>query len=453
MTRKQKKSDKKRGGTDDASSVHSEETATSSLSTEIQKLNINSEIRNFVMEEEELPLDDVGAFTSAVERLNDKRSWLRMKALQYAYSTLCKTYRPDLLEDNVETLVYSVLKGSLQYNVREEKQYVCLLLATVVLTLGESDQSEYIWAQCEASFKKILNDGVQDCFEAIAVVGLVGLLELEDIKSIMKVCTKYFVSSNSSLAAQAIRAWSILASSLPVEELKHCLFADPKPVELFYCIFSPCAAWMDERSLATAQTLSLLLEIFPPGEASSASSDNDSEELQAWNRDSSKGNGHIKKMQLRNTLELVQQLNSCLSKGVEIFMEENKRTPKKQRKLRKSLIHALEGDVEAEHFQLSNGDEILFDSWLDILRLNMFRFILGSGLKSHLESNSFIRQVLSLGLPVSVPSKALQFTKEEKRIYRSPNSVFEKKRTVERQRRRARRIHETDATVLSRTTK
>ncbi|GJQ10878.1 hypothetical protein GpartN1_g2669.t1 [Galdieria partita] len=461
MTKKNK-AEKKQTVSDDSSSLRSEETS-SSLSAHMERLVMNEDMKDLILEEDYHPDNLVSGFSLAVEKLNDKRSWVRVKALNYAYEALRNDYRPELLEKTVETLVYTLLKGPFHRAIQEERKLSCLLLAIVVLSLGESSSSEYIWEQCGPLLKTMIRRGLKGSLEAIACVGMVGSTDLEEICSLMENISGHFLSSDTELAAEALQSWALLASSLPVIDLYHLFRATNSPLTIFQRLFSTSCIATDERNLASAQTIALILELFQQESFSDASSSSQedvdsSEELniqqhvEEWSNASAGSENGKFIGQHRNHIctisEILQQLYRFRCQGTQALLEENKRTPKKQRSLRKSIIRALEDQVDSEHYQLANGEEILFDTWLDKLRIQSFRVIFKSGWKKHLEQNVFLRQVLGLGIPVApVPDSELRLTKEEKRLYRSPNSILEKKRTLQRQGRRTRRIREREVVV------
>ncbi|EME29385.1 interferon-related developmental (IFRD) regulator family protein isoform 1 [Galdieria sulphuraria] len=434
MTKK-KKVEKRQATSDDSSSLRSEETS-SSLSAQVEKLIIDENMKDLIREEDDFPDNLVSGFAIAVERLNDKRSWMRLKALSYTYEALRNDYRPELLEKTVETLVYTLLKGPFHRTIQEERRLSCLLLASVVLTLGESSSSEYVWEHCGPLLKTMVKRGVKGSLEAIACVGMVGSTDLEDIWLLMGDISGYFLSSDIELAAEALRSWTLLASSLPITDLYHLLCGTNSPLTIFQRLFS-----------IPSQTLHHHHHHHHEEEDVDIDKELDFQHIEEWpNASVGAENGTSVRLHQNRTYrvsEILQQLYRFRCQSADALFEENKRTPKKQRSLRKSIVRALEDQVDSEHYQLANGEEILFDTWLDKLRIQSFRVIFGSGWKKHLELNVFVRQVLSLGMPVApVPDSELRLTKEEKRLFRSPNSILEKKRTLQRQGRRTRRIRE-----------
>lgn len=352
---------------------------------------------------------------------------------------------------SVETLVYSLLKGPFHRTIQEEIRLSCRLLASVVLTLGECSSSEYIWEHCGPVLRTIVKRGLKGSLEAIGFVGMVGCTELEDIHSLMSSLSGYFLSSDTELAAEALRGWALLASSLPIPDLYRLFCSTNTPLSLFQRLCSSFSS-TDERNLANAETLALVLELLQQESFSDASSssheeldDGETQHGSEFSHSSigSENNATQQSSRTYSYSELLQQLHRFRSRVAETLLEENKRTPKKQRSLRKAIVRALEGQVDNQHYKLSSGEEIIFDTWLDILRIQSFRVIFGGGWKKHLELNVFVRQVLSLGLPVTpVSDSELRLTREEKRLYRSPNSILEKKRTLQRQKRRTHRIRE-----------
>jgi len=445
MTRKKKAVEKKQTVSDDSSSLRSEETSSSLSAQVVEKLVVNEDMKDLVLEEDEFPDNLVSGFSVAVDKLNDKRSWVRLKALNYAYEAVRNDYRPELLENTVETLVYTLLKGPFHRTIDEERRLSCHLLASVVLTMGECSSSEYIWEHCGPILRTLIKRGLKGSLEAIACVGMVGSTDLEDIWSLMGDLSGYFLSSDTGLAAEALRSWSLLACSLPTADLYRLLCSHITPLSIFRRLFLSFTI-ANEQNLASAQSVALISELFQQESFSDASSSSSQEEVDVVEdakvqQKVRSSNGSSKG--IHSITELMQQLHQFRCQGAETLVEENKRTPKKQRSLRKAIIRALEGEVDSQHYQLANGEEILFDNWVDTLRIQSFRVIFQSGWKKHLESNVFIRQVLSLGMPVTpVPDSELRLTREEKRLYRSPNSVMEKKRTIQRLKKRAHRIRE-----------
>ncbi|XP_043687398.1 uncharacterized protein LOC122638598 [Telopea speciosissima] len=114
------------------------------------------------------------------------------------------------------------------------------------------------------------------------------------------------------------------------------------------------------------------------------------------------------------------------------------RTSKKdlnsQRSFFKEVLEFInDGCTPLMSLKLSKTDDLKFSSWEKIAQVNMFRNCLGGGFQSHKLSNQFIQTVLNFTPKFSKE----ELTPQQKRHYQSPNSVTNKNRTKEMNKRRS----------------
>nr|DAD20647.1 TPA_asm: hypothetical protein HUJ06_022110 [Nelumbo nucifera] len=106
-----------------------------------------------------------------------------------------------------------------------------------------------------------------------------------------------------------------------------------------------------------------------------------------------------------------------------------------QRNFFNDILDFIEGGSGPNiSLKLSNSDSLTVTTWAQSIQVNMFRSFLGGGFQTHMLNNPFLHDVFDFRPKAS--KKQVLSTKEERMLY-SPNSVSNKARTQELNRRRS----------------
>lgn len=112
--------------------------------------------------------------------------------------------------------------------------------------------------------------------------------------------------------------------------------------------------------------------------------------------------------------------------------------PKKERAVQRSsfreLLAAIEDGVAPQvSVKLPAGNALKFNSWTEIIQLNVIRRFLGEGFQTHMQGNPLLHEIFDF-VPQAEKRKTL--STKEKRMLQSPNSIVSKARTEVMNRRR-----------------
>ncbi|GFS44159.1 interferon-related developmental regulator family protein [Actinidia rufa] len=221
-----------------------------------------------------------------------------------------------------------------------------------------------------------------------------------------------------------VSAWSLLLTTMDGRTL------DPKTWQESISYFLTLLD-KDDRSIriAAGEALALIFEMGNLekfcGEAKASSDSSDHE------KNDSRNFAHIQGLRAK-ILNQVRNLSAeAGGRG------STKKDLNSQRNSFRDILDFLEGGYPPETSMKIGGESLTTTSWSQLIQLNFLKHFLGGGFVKHMQENEFLHDVFGF-----VPKRRQLFASEQKmssndkRLYKSPNSVANKARTQFRNRQR-----------------
>jgi len=235
------------------------------------------------------------------------------------------------------------------------------------------------------------------CNDELATREYLGLLET------------IFESKMVSLHASAVRAWTLLLTTVPHTFIITKAF--PKNIKTLYTLLD--AVDVDTR-IAVGESIAYLLDVL-----------RHSVEEKEETFDLHKYDHHV------DTTEMVEKIK-------ELTFSTNRQCAKKERAKQKGyfkgIMQSIEQGESPEEALVICDKKINFHGWQRTIQLNFIRTCLAEGTQLHMENNPLLQQIF--GYELGPDDGKSSMTKVEKRLFLSPNSTASKNRTKTRKEER-----------------
>jgi len=361
-------------------------------------------------EDDETEMNGNGEVENLFEQLLEQRTSTREAALKALTKSLCSSYSFDLV-DKSRTTIAEGLKRSFKKGRDAEQQLASQALSLVVLTLGvESEDMFSEFQPLLTTMMKDYEDGVSstvlnEAITALAVLYFVSCTDELATREYISLLETIFTSEATSLHTIAVRAWTLLLTTVPSTYITTKVF--PKNIA---SLFSMLDTKDVDTRMAVGEAIAFLLAVL-------RQSVEDREEI----FDLHDYDKHV------NTDDLVDKIR-------EFANSSNRQAGKKERQKQKGhfkhIVHSIQDGETPEEVLTINGQKITFDGWRHHIQLNFVRGCLAEGTQQHLENNSLLQEIFEFSLIEGGGKQHL--SKVEKRLFLSPNSGVAKARTKSR---------------------
>jgi len=361
-------------------------------------------------EDDETEMNGNGGVEDLLEQLLEQRYTTREAALKALAKSLCSSYSFDLV-DKSRTTIAEGLKRSFKKGRDAEQQLASQVLSLVVLTLGvESDDMFSELQPILNTMLKDFEDGVSftvlnEAITALAMLYFVSCTDELATRDFISLLETIFTSTVTSLHTNAIKAWTLLLTTVPSTYITTKIF--PKNISTLYSMLDTND--VDTR-MAVGEAIAFLLAVL----RQSVEEKEETFDLHDYDK-------HV------NTDDLVDKIK-------EFANSSNRQAGKKERQKQKGhfkhiIQSILDGDVPEEVLTI-NDQKITFAGWRHHIQLNFVRGCLAEGTQQHLENNALLQEIFEFSLVEGGGKQHL--SKVEKRLFLSPNSGAAKARTKAR---------------------
>ncbi|KAH7291435.1 hypothetical protein KP509_29G016900 [Ceratopteris richardii] len=368
-----------------------------------------------------------------VDALYEKRAKVREAALKGLINALKTSVLIDFVDDKHETLLHLCI-GSLKKGVSSEAAFASQLIGLMAVTTGAGDVAQHILSEASAYLIKAAKFGSDSkariaALEALALTCFVGSTNYEATEEIMDVLWQMSKRKGSShpdqalgmtrampeVRAAALSAWTFLMTEIPTtrivsQHMAQCSSALLSILE------------NDEQNvrIAAGEAIAVVFEARSTIRSQYYADPSSTDASSALCR---------KNFENRET-ELVD-----LIKGLALEAGgKGQGNKKSQRSSFKEIHSVLKGEDVETSLKLQQGDSLILNSWIQVIQMKFLTGILAEGLQKHLQENTLLHEIFSF---VPQQGKRKTLTSTEKRMYMSPNSVLNKARTQNMNRRRS----------------
>ncbi|KAJ1937645.1 Interferon- developmental regulator 1 [Kickxella alabastrina] len=312
----------------------------------------------------------------ALESVGDKRVVSREKGLLTIVRVMSLRFIGDGLENSRVTLL-EALKRSVRNNKSEKETLLALLaIGQWFINFGMEHANEY--ASIDKQLKTLINDHKTDSVRALALnmLGLANFIsgtDHNDAAEVMRFISDRFFSATAAapvvVLRQALETYGFLMTVLVAgnQALAERTFQQS---DFQAHMKALCAESIDLR-LVAAQNFALMHE--------------------ALSHD-----GHLYEFDQQE--ELVATL---LSIKHESSKRHGKRVTQAQRSAMRDVLKSIETGKAPKMQLIFVGRSVVFDRWERIIRLHVFKAVLGSGLPVHFVDNPLLRDIFEVEFDTS----------------------------------------------------
>ncbi|CAK7347437.1 unnamed protein product [Dovyalis caffra] len=405
---------------DDNSSVSSSSTARSDL------LSVSGT--------DEVQVDRDSLLEQALDALYEKRGSTREKALAAIIEAFNTNLQHQFVEKKFATLLHQCL-NSIKKGSSKEIALACHAIGLLALTVGYGDNAHEILEESVTSISQALksrSDSLKmvSLLECLAVVTFVGATETDETERSMQIMWQLLhpkLGSNvvavklpAVVITAVVSAWAFLLTNMD----GCCLNSKDWQESISY--FSTLLD-KDDRSvrISAGEALALIFEIGSIEKFAAENKKTPDGSVPEGNK-SHEGYTHIHILGLKSKI-----LNQVRTLSAEAGGKGSaKKDLNSQRNLFKDVLEFLEDGYAPDISMKIGGDLLQTSTWSELIQLNFLKHFLGGGFVKHMQDNEFLHDVFGF----TPKRKHLlgvehQMSSGEKRMFRSPNSVFNKART------------------------
>ncbi|KAM4021854.1 interferon-related developmental regulator 2 isoform 1-T1 [Anomaloglossus baeobatrachus] len=353
-----------------------------------------------------------------IDNLTDKSVKTRVTALGSLRLALSSQVLSDFLAERRVTLT-DALERCLKKGKDEEQSLAAAVLSLLCVQLGSGSEGEDVFHCMKPILVSILTDssaGVaarQGCASALGLCCFIAAADVEDLVSCLSVLegilTVLYAENNGTppshqaLVCAAMQSWALLLTICPASRIQKTLESHlPRLSEVLAC---------ESVSLriAAGESLALLYELARDLDEDFYSEDTDA------------------------LCVMLKQLATDSNKY------RAKTDRRKQRSIFRDVLHYIESS-ENQAETIKFGLEVMYvDSWARRRTYSLFKDLLGSGVRHHLQYNEVLRDIFSLGAPLVLDAAAIKASKISRMEKHMVNSAAFKARTKARNRVRDKR--------------
>eukprot|EP00891_Asterochloris_glomerata_P006389 jgi/Astpho2/6389/Aster-x0727 len=370
--------------------------------------------------------EEADPWDEAVDGLREKRATTRERACLTVVGLLSSMHDAVGLIARQQTLGNQFL-NSIRRGGAAEATLAARALGLLIVTLGASDEAERLQQEAQPVLERAAKHGTAR-MAAIEMLGITAFVAadhstcrelMEDLQALWGV-----TGFKGQVAAAAIRAWTLLLSSLPAWHLT----ASSVEVSMAALASALHSSEIEVR-VAAGEGIAMLYQTSGLADLpADAAEDGDLD-------DSSSTAGSEQAEALQSGLDDAVDRMRALATN----RGDPKRRSKQDRARLKGSFRELCSAVESQStpttkVKLRHGDVLIVDTLPATIQLNAFRNLLADGFQAHLQHNALLHQIFKFQ-PREEPPERL--TPEEKRLYRSPASAQSKSRTQQRKSDRA----------------
>ncbi|PSS19708.1 Interferon-related developmental regulator like, partial [Actinidia chinensis var. chinensis] len=387
---------------------------------------------------DELQLDRESFLDQCVDALYEKRGSTREKALAAIIEAFNNNLQHEFVEKKFVTLLHQCL-NSVKRGSAKEISLASHAIGLLALTTGPGDKAQEILEESVLPISQDLKSRseaskISSLLDCLAIVTFVGGTEPEETEKSMQIMWQVVHPKRGSnvvatkpspaVITAMVSAWSLLLTTMDGRTL------DPKTWQESISYFLTLLD-KDDRSIriAAGEALALIFEMGNLekfcGEAKASSDSSDHE------KNDSRNFAHIQGLRAK-ILNQVRNLSAeAGGRG------STKKDLNSQRNSFRDILDYLEGGYPPETSMKIGGESLTTTSWSQLIQLNFLKHFLGGGFVKHMQENEFLHDVFGF-----VPKRRQLFASEQKmssndkRLYKSPNSVANKARTQFRNRQR-----------------
>ncbi|KAJ2850278.1 Interferon- developmental regulator 1 [Coemansia brasiliensis] len=356
---------------------------------------------------------------TSLESLNEKRASVREKTLEGIIRLMSHVYIGDGLEGHRVTLLEALQRGTRSSKSAREQQLSLQALGLWFINFGTDDEAEEEFESVDGQLRKLLEEPSIDAqvqAQALNTLAMANFISSADYRDAVEL--QQFVRGILEEALQerqmevALQGFSAIGLLLTVMADSDMMLAEQQFDEDFELHMRGLKCDSVEVRVAAAQNIAMMHEALSQDRESFA---------------------------FDNQYELVGVLEM-------LKHESNKRLGRrlslKQRLAMRDVLHTIE-DGKAPALKLTlHGQTLLFDDWVRITRLQMFRAALGGGLPEHFARNDMLQDVFGVELDA-----AEELAHSKQRVVVGPSSDLAKLRTRDMRRRRDERLEAMQADV------
>ncbi|ESQ34082.1 hypothetical protein EUTSA_v10007663mg [Eutrema salsugineum] len=363
----------------------------------------------------------------SLDALYEKRSSTREQALASIIDAFNNDLQHEFVEKKFATLLHQCLhctkKGS-----SKETSLASHVIGLLALTVGLGDQAQEILEESVTPLSQALKSGrevlkITSIIECLAVITFVGGTNEEQTEKSMQIIWQMIhpkLGSNvvatkpsPAVITTVVSSWAFLLTTVDRWTL------GPKIWQEIVTYLSSLLE-KDDRSvrIAAGEALAIIFELGT---------------LEKFSAEA-KGsvNGSVKEGSVsQEALINMHGLKSKVTNQVRDLSAEagGKGSAKKdlntQRNMFRDLVEFLEHGYAPETSTKVGGDSLQTSTWYQMIQLNFLKHFLGGGFIKHMQENEFLHDVFSF-----TPKKSgSSMSRDEKRLFKSPNSALNKART------------------------
>ncbi|XP_063282651.1 interferon-related developmental regulator 2 isoform X2 [Pelobates fuscus] len=353
-----------------------------------------------------------------IDNLMDKSIKTRQIALTNLRLTLSSHVLGDVLTERRITLT-DALERCLKKGKEEEQSLAATVLSLLCLQLGSDPEGEEVFRCLKPLLISILTDtsaglsARQSCATSLGLCCYIAAADAEDLISSLccleGIITSYYTDSGAphtalhGLLCCTLQSWALLLTICPASRIQKVLESHlPRLPGML-------SSENVNLRIAAGESLALLYEM---------------------------GRDLEEDFFYEDTDELCVTLKALATDSNKYRAKTDRR---KQRSIFRDVLHYIESS-ECQEETIKFGLEAMYiDSWARRRTYNLFKEVLGSGIRHHLQYNEVLRDIFSLGAPLVLDAaaiKANKISRVEKHMF---NSAAFKARTKARSRVRDKR--------------
>ncbi|KAJ1993173.1 Interferon- developmental regulator 1 [Dimargaris cristalligena] len=340
-----------------------------------------------------------------IDKLTEKRASTREEALQWLIRAMALRYAADALESSQETFLDALRRAVRAGKSSRETLLAARGIALWFVTLGADQEQAYedLSTLLRPLIKSVRNPATKaQCILSLAVACFIAC---QDVFATADLCRYLLPIIASPKETPEVLESALVSLGLLVSALNG---APSLAGKIFNEVIGPLAKCLGSDQvqvrIASGQTIALLYAMlrYRSGE---------SDHPAAW-----------------DDAPLVDQLHALVA-------DSSRRRSKKERAAQKAALRQVlrtveDGDDPSLTFKTKYGT-LVFDDWIQIHRLQVFRLVLNEGLLNHFQENDLLQDIFGTAF-----SDLALHTGPTERVVHSPRSQVAKERTLRKTKQR-----------------
>ncbi|XP_042493287.1 interferon-related developmental regulator 1 [Macadamia integrifolia] len=367
-----------------------------------------------------------------VDALHEKRGSTREKALSMIVDAFTNKLQYQFVEKNCVTLLHPCI-NSIKKGSSKETSLASHAIGLLSLTVGCGDSAAEILEESIPTLSQALKSGLESTkissvLDCLAIVTFVGGNDPDVTERSMQIMWQIIhpklgpnVSASKATPAvltAAISAWSFLLTTVKECNLNSKIWQDS--ISHFSSLLDK-----DDRSIriATGEAIALIFEIRQVDKSSGEDKGSTDSSVQEGNNSRER---YAYVHGLRGKI-----LNQVRNLSVEAGGKGSTRKYLgSQRNLFRDIVEFLEDGYCPETSIKIGGDFINTSTWSQLIQLNFLKRFLGDGFPKHMQENELLQDIFEFTpKKKQVLGNDQTLTSGQKRMFKSPNSVYNKART------------------------